>query len=186
MTETARRERFERVMLPHLDAAYNLARWLTRSGPDAEDLTQEALLRAFRAFDGFRGDAGRAWLLAIVRNTCFSWLRQRRIGAAADAFDEEKHSPAETSSDRRGDPWAESPEDVAVVQATREAVIRAVEVLPIEYREAIILRELEGLSYKEIGDVLDVPVGTVMSRLSRGRSLLRKTLAHAKGDRDDV
>lgn len=186
MTDTARRERFERVMLPHLDAAYSLARWLTRSAHDAEDLTQEALLRAFRAFDGFRGETGRAWLLAIVRNTCFSWLRQRKVGEATDPFDEEKHSLSEASADRRGDPWVESPEDVAVVRATREAVLEAVERLPFEYREAVVLRELEGLSYKEIGDVLDVPVGTVMSRLSRGRALLRKSLAHATGDRNEL
>jgi len=179
MSESAQRERFERVMLPHLPAAFSLARSLTRNDHDAEDVAQEALLRALRAFDGFRGEAARAWLLAIVRNTCFSWLRRRRVAEVTDRFDEEQHSPAE--GDARGDPWVDSPEALALVRATREVVAAALEGLPLEYREALVLRELEGLSYKEIGTVLEIPLGTVMSRLARGRAALRRSLLGSEG-----
>jgi len=157
---------FERSVLPHLDAAYNLARWLTRDDAAAQDVVQESCLRAFQFQDGFRGDDGRAWLLAIVRNTCFTWMQQNRPGQTA-SFDEELHSPASELA---------SPQAALQRSEDREAVRRAVEELPAEYREAIVLRELEGLSYKQIAAVAGIPIGTVMSRLARARSRLQQVL----------
>ncbi len=168
MSEQDKLARFEQAVLPHLDAAYNLARWLTRQAEDAEDLAQEAYLRAFAHFDGFRGGDGRAWLLTIVRNTCYTWLRQNRSQDLETSFDEEAHSPASVDA---------SPEALLLEGADREALKRALEELPVEFREALILRELEGLSYKEIADVAGVPLGTVMSRLARARKLLERNLA---------
>jgi RNA polymerase sigma factor (sigma-70 family) len=161
--------RFEQVILPHLDAAYNLSRWLTRSDTDAEDVTQEACLRALRFFGTFRGEDGRAWLLAIVRNTCNTWLGRNRPHelTLAQPFDETFHSGS-------GDEL--SPDVLAMRHADRELVQQAIEELPLEYREAIVLRELEGLSYKEIAQVSDVPLGTVMSRLARARKQLEQQL----------
>ena len=157
---------FERSVLPHLDAAYNLARWLTRNDAAAQDVVQESCLRAFRFHDGFRGDDARAWLLAIVRNTCFTWMQRNRPGQTA-SFDEELHSPASEVA---------SPQEALQRSEDREAVRRAVEELPAEYREAIVLRELEGLSYKQIAAVAGIPIGTVMSRLARARSRLQQVL----------
>ena len=159
--------RFEHAVLPHLDAAYNLARWLTRNPADAEDVVQEAYLRAFRFFGGFRGGDGRAWLLTIVRHTCYSW-RERNLGPEQTTeFDERVHSAeAETLN----------PELLLLQSADQELVRTALEELPVEFREALVLRELEGLSYKEIAEVSGVPVGTVMSRLARGRKRLAATL----------
>ncbi len=168
MSEQDKLARFERAVLPHLDAAYNLARWLTRQAEDAEDLVQESYLRAFEFFDSFRGGDGRAWVLTIVRNTCYTWLRQNRSQDLETSFDEEAHSPASVDS---------SPEALLLEGADREALKRALEELPVEFREALILRELEGLSYKEIADVAGVPLGTVMSRLARARKLLERNLA---------
>jgi RNA polymerase sigma-70 factor (ECF subfamily) len=161
--------RFEQVILPHLDAAYNLSRWLTRSDNDAEDVTQEACLRALRFFGTFQGENGRAWLLAIVRNTCSTWLGRNRPHelTLAQPFDETFHSGS-------GDEL--SPDLLAMRHADRELVQQAIEELPLEYREVIVLRELEGLSYKEIAQVSDVPLGTVMSRLARARKQLEQRL----------
>ncbi|HEY1381241.1 MAG TPA: sigma-70 family RNA polymerase sigma factor [Gemmataceae bacterium] len=159
--EPDRRAQFAATFLPHLPAAYNLARWLTRDGHDAEDVVQEAYLRAFRSSGGFRGGDGRAWFLAIVRNTCLTWLRQNRPAAPTVPFDEARHG---------GPAHSDRPVD-------GEALGLALEELPAEFREAVVLRELEGLSYKEIAAVTGVPIGTVMSRLSRGRDLLRRALA---------
>jgi RNA polymerase sigma factor (sigma-70 family) len=160
--------RFEQVILPHLDAAYNLSRWLTRSDNDAEDVTQEAFLRALRFFGTFQGENGRAWLLAIVRNTCNTWLGRNRPHelTLAQPFDETVHSGSDELN----------PEVLALRHADREFVQQAIEELPLEYREAIVLRELEGFSYKEIAQVSDVPVGTVMSRLARARKQLEQRL----------
>ena len=168
MSADERVGRFEQVILPHLDAAYNLSRWLTRSDNDAEDVTQEAFLRALRFFGTFQGENGRAWLLAIVRNTCNTWLGRNRPHelTLAQPFDETVHS----SSDEL------NPEVLALRHADREFVQQAIEELPLEYREAIVLRELEGFSYKEIAQVSDVPVGTVMSRLARARKQLEQRL----------
>jgi len=159
--------RFEEIALPHLSAAYNLARWLTRNDHDAEDMVQEAYLRAFKFFDSFRGEDGRAWLLAIVRNTCYSWLKQNRVQELNDSFDEQVHAEADSS----GDP------QVSMLQnADKRLLDSALEALPLEFREILIMRELEDLSYKEIATVADIPLGTVMSRLARARDMLRRSL----------
>ncbi len=159
---------FEQVVLPHLDAAYNLARWLTGNDQDAEDMVQEAYLRAFRFFGGFRGGDARAWLLTIVRNTCYTWLQQNRRQELTTEFDEETHSPESNSS---------SPEALLLQQVDRQMLHQALEELPLRFREVLVLRELEGLSYKEIADVTSIPLGTVMSSLSRARHWLRQSLA---------
>jgi len=157
---------FDRAVLPHLDAAYNLARWLTRNGHDAEDVVQEAFLRALRFFGGFHGGNARAWLLAIVRNTCYDWLRRHRSSEFSDTFDEELHS-----ADQRP-----TPEDLLIERVDRLRLRDALETLPLLWREVLILREFEGLSYKEIADVAGIKVGTVMSRLARARSALQHQL----------
>lgn len=159
--------RFERLVLPHLEAAYNLAFWITRSRDEAEEAVQEAMLRAFRFFNGFRGEDARPWLLGIVRNCCYT-LHGRSFDAARhEAFDEEVHGVDEPLAD---------PERAAIAKADSEQVGRAVASLPAEFREVLVLRELEELSYKEIALVTQLPIGTVMSRLARGRSLLRRAL----------
>ncbi len=160
--------RFEQVVLPHLSAAYNLARWLTRSAHDADDVVQEAYLRAYQFFDGFHGGDGRAWLLRIVRNTCYTWLEKNRPRQPTTTFDETKHS---------GGLPGPGPEAPLVESQNRELLRQALAELPAEYREAIVLRELEGLSYKEIAAVTGAPIGTVMSRLARGRDRLQEGLA---------
>jgi RNA polymerase sigma-70 factor (ECF subfamily) len=151
----------ERALVPHLDAAYNLARWLTGSAQEAEDAVQEACVRAVEYFDGFRGEDGRAWLLAIVRNACYDRFRKKQPTAE---FVE------------AADP-APNPEMLQIQAVHREMLRSALERLPAEYREALILREMEGLSYREIAQVTDVPMGTVMSRLARARAALRTSLA---------
>jgi RNA polymerase sigma factor (sigma-70 family) len=160
-------QRFEEAMLPHLAAAYNLARWLTRNGVDAEDLVQDAYLRALKAFDGFRGDNGRAWLLGIVRNTCYTWLQENREHELTATFDEETHVTDDSSSD---------PETLFLRSADTQFLNEALERLPLEFREVIVLRELEGMSYKEIAELAGIPVGTVMSRLARARKRLQQLL----------
>jgi RNA polymerase sigma-70 factor, ECF subfamily len=164
--------RFEQVVLPHLDAAYNLARWLVRDDADAEDLAQESFLRAFKFFGGFHGGNSRAWLLTIVRNTCYTWLQQKRAHEPLTTFDEELHSAQEAN-----------PETILLESVDRQMLRQALEELPVEFREVVILRELEGLSYKEIAGIVDVPVGTVMSRLARARKRLQLCLT---GSREDV
>jgi RNA polymerase sigma-70 factor (ECF subfamily) len=171
--DTATRERFEQTVLPHLDAAYNLARWLTRNEHDAQDVTQEAFLRAFRFFDGYQGGNMRAWLLTIVRNTCYTWLHQNRPPEAAVEFDEEIHS-SESSG-------GADPELQVLASADKETLHRALEELPGIFREVLVLREMEGMSYKEIADVASVSIGTVMSRLARARTRLRESLGAALG-----
>ncbi len=159
---------FEQTILPHLDAAYNLARWLTRGDQDAEDVVQEAYLRAFRFFDGFHGGDSRAWLLMIVRNTCYTWLRQNRMFEMPTSFDDEIN-PVEWE-DGNPEAWLERSADLQLLEL-------ALAELPVEFREVIVLRELESLSYKEIAYVTKLPIGTVMSRLARGRKLLQQFLA---------
>jgi RNA polymerase sigma factor (sigma-70 family) len=158
---------FEQTILPQLDAAYNLARWLTRNDHDAQDVVQEAYLRAFRAFDGFHGTDGRGWLLTIVRNTCYTWLRRNRAEQLATPFDEEIHREVVARP---------NPEELLLQNVDHQHLQAALEELPVEFREALVLRELEGLSYKEIADVSGVPVGTVMSRLARARDRLKDAL----------
>jgi len=168
---------FEEALLGHRDAAYNLARWLMRHDHDAEDCVQDAYLRAYQAFGRFRGGDGRPWLLAIVRNVCYSRLRQNRREEPPAAFDELEHSQALVA------PTGELPWKHA---AARELLPAAMEKLPVELREILILHELEGCAYKELAAILDVPIGTVMSRLARARirlqyilqQLLQKDLSH--------
>lgn len=168
--------RFEAILLPHLDAAYTLARYLTGNEDDARDLVQDAYLRALKYFDGFRGKdaaAGRPWLLAIVRNAALSRRRRYRHDASTAEFDEQLHSESVEEM---------HPEAELLGTATRESLHQALDQLPLEFREVIVLRELDGLSYKEIGEVTGVPLGTVMSRLSRARQRLQRALwAEQKG-----
>ena len=160
--------RFERAMLPHMNAAYNLARWLMQNDSDAEDSVQEAYLRAFRFFESFQGEDGRAWLLAIVRNTCRTALQKSGAQLKNVEFQEEVHSPA-------------APEDDTVErrlarQDDIDSVRWCIDRLPGEYREVIVLRELEQLSYKEIAEAISAPLGTIMSRLARARARLQDCL----------
>ncbi len=159
-------------MLPHLDAAYNLARWLTGSGADAEDAVQDACLRALTFFDGFRGEEGRAWLLTIVRNTCYDWLwKNRRATLLAVAQEELEAAPD----------LGPSPEAEQLRKADGRMLQDGLAALPAEYREALVLRELEGMSYREIAQVTGAPIGTVMSRLARGRKRLEAMLKEKAG-----
>lgn len=159
-------------MLPHLDAAYNLARWLTRDGADADDVVQEAYLRAFKFFDGFNGGDSRAWVLKIVRNTCYSWLQKNRAREIATEFDEEQHTVEGRDS-----------EAVLIGNIDTKVLNRLLDELPVEFREIFILRELEGMSYKEIAGIADLPMGTVMSRLARARRRLQTGLiSYTKGE----
>ena len=167
--------RFEAVVLPHLDAAYTLARYLTRNAHDAEDVVQDACLRALKYFGSYRGEeesSARAWLLAIVRNTAYTRQGHRRVDAHATEFDEMQHSEAVAE---------DNPEGALLQQDAKETLGRALERLAPEFREVIVLRELDGLSYKEISEVAGVPVGTVMSRLSRARTRLQEALRKEEG-----
>lgn len=161
---------FERTVLPHLAAGYNLARWLLRDQHDAEDVVQDATLRALRGFDRYRGGDARAWYLAIVRNACYSRLRARASEARDEEFDELRHT-----LDGQGD-GGEDPLGSLARLRDRERLLACVEALPAILREALILRELEGMTYKEIAEVIDVPIGTVMSRLARARDRLQRAL----------
>ena len=167
--------RFERLVLPHLDAAYNLARWLTRDDHDAEDVVQEAFARALRYFDSLREGDARAWLLAIVRNTGYTWLEKNRP-AEVVALEDSGLVGADGEVAGHAAPPEANPEVVVLLSAQRKLVNQALEELPIAYREVLVMRELEDLSYKEIAQIAGVPIGTVMSRLARGREVLRKTL----------
>ena len=158
---------FERTLLPHMSAAFNLARWLTGSDPDAEDVVQEAYLRAVRFFAGFRGGSSKAWFLAIVRNAAYTWLQRSQAHRATTSFDAEMHDVAD---------GGQGPELDLLQGAARQDLLQALESLPAEFRETLVLRELEGLSYKEIAEVGGVPIGTVMSRLTRARQRLRQIL----------
>ncbi|MDR3404064.1 MAG: sigma-70 family RNA polymerase sigma factor [Chthoniobacter sp.] len=160
---------FDQTILPHLDAAYNLARWLIGNERDAEDVTQEACLRAFKFFGGFRGGDARSWLLTIVRRTAWSWLQSNRRHEEAVEYDEELHG---------GPDVAPSPEVTLIRAGDVDAVRRAIASLPAVFREVLVLRELEGCSYKEIADIAGVPIGTVMSRLTRARSHLQAVLSN--------
>jgi RNA polymerase sigma factor (sigma-70 family) len=158
---------FEQAVLPHLDAAYNLARWLTRNEQDAQDITQEAYLRAFRFFPSFRGGDARSWIMKIVRNTCYTWLRENRPLQGAMEFDENLFPP---------DSRVPNPEEVVLQNDSGTLVRKALEKLPTNFREVLVLRELEGLSYGEIANITGMPLGTVMSSLSRARDRLRQAL----------
>jgi RNA polymerase sigma-70 factor, ECF subfamily len=168
--------RFEQAIMPHLDAAYNLARWLTRNDSDAQDVVQDAYLRAFKYFDSFQGENPSAWLLAIVRNACFTWMRRNRPSeevAGSDAIDDETAGNAEPLLGGGSRDLATDPETLLIEGRDRTRVNELVAQLPAEFREVIVLREIEDLSYREIADIVGIPIGTVMSRLSRARGLLR-------------
>ena len=164
--------RFEEIALPHLGAAYNLARWLIHNEHDAEDVVQEAYLRAFKFFSGYYGGDSRAWLLTIVRNTCYSWLQKNRLLRLAD--------PIEDKLDEVGLDFAD-PEMLLLQSIDSQMVRQALQDLPVEFREVVVLREMEGLSYKEVANIVDIPIGTVMSRLARGRKRLQSLLANRMG-----
>jgi RNA polymerase sigma-70 factor (ECF subfamily) len=167
MQENSDLASFERSVLPHLPAAYNLARWLTRNQHDAEDVVQEAYLRAFRFFGGYRGGDTRAWLLAIVRNAYYTWAQRSHSRELATVDDDAIESIESPSL---------GPEARLLQTADRQRLRKALEQLPLEYREVIVLRELEELSYKEIAEIAGVPLGTVMSRLARARKRLQQCL----------
>ena len=159
---------FEQLVLPHMKSGYNLARWILRNDGDAEDVMQEATLRAFRFLDGFSGSSPRAWLLSIVRNAAHTFLQQDRGRTLGTAFDEERHA-ARASAERP----PETPEAALEQKERQRAFNQAVEALPVEFREVFVLREVEGLSYREIAGIAAIPIGTVMSRLSRARRQLQ-------------
>ena len=175
MDASSRRARFEREVLPHLDAAYNLARWLLRNDQDAEDVTQDSMLRAYRFFDGFRGTNAKAWLLAIVRNASYSALARKRAALSVVGADVSPRVDAIDPVDAVA--TEETPESLLSVKVELAVLQGSLDELPVEYREVLVLRELEELSYKEISAAIDVPLGTVMSRLSRARTLLQRKLA---------
>ena len=160
---------FERRLLPHMDAAYNLARWLTRNEHDAEDVVQDAFVRALRYFDRLKGTDARPWLLGIVRNTCFTWLEKNR---PADLVVVEDMDTLASDGDATR-AAAGNPEVIVLQSANRKLVNQALEELPVGYREVIVMREIEDMSYKDIASVAGIPIGTVMSRLSRGREMLK-------------
>ena len=168
---------FEEVVLPHLDAAFNYARWLAKNDADAEDVVQDASVRALRFFASLRGDNARAWLLSIVRNTWYSRFPQRGGGDRTTEFDAIKDERPSTDLD---------PEARVIQQQTVERVRQALEMLPPDFREVIVLRELEGLSYKEIATVVDIPIGTVMSRLARARERLVPILESTEAPAGDT
>lgn len=168
-------KRFEQAVLPHLDAAHNLARWLAKNAADAEDVTQEAMLRAFRFFDGFRGGEARPWLLKIVRNTFYTWREQNRVAAQSSSLAEEAMEIADDSP---------SPLELHQQKLDASLLRETLAALPDEFREVLTLRELEDCSYKEIAAIMNIPMGTVMSRLARARHqlerLLRQKMAEAQ------
>jgi RNA polymerase sigma-70 factor (ECF subfamily) len=169
------RQRFELLLTAHLDAAYNLARWLTQDPQDADDCVQDACLRAWRFFGGFRGGDERAWLLAIVRNCCYSALQRRRAIAAPLEYNVDLDSLGNQEADEPALD-AESPEVQLLREADAQRLETVIAALPPEYREVLVLREMEDLPYKQIADIAGVPIGTVMSRLARARARLRERL----------
>jgi RNA polymerase sigma-70 factor (ECF subfamily) len=164
LDEQEKLARFEQSIMPHMNAAYNLARWLAGNDPDAQDVVQEAYLRAFKFLGGFRGGDSRSWLLRIVRNSFYDWLKRNRREETGTEFDEELHGKADETG---------SPDALLLEKADHELLHQAIAELPVEFREILVLRELEGFSYKEIAEVADMPLGTVMSRLARAREHLR-------------
>ena len=161
------------MVMAHLDAAYNLARWLTGGNEDAEDVVQEACLRAFRFFDGFRGGDGRAWFLSIVRNTSYTWLQRNKMHQQSASYNEELHGTVTDGDD---------PEQHLLRSVNAQLAREALASLPVEFREIVVLREMEDMAYKEIARVVGVPLGTVMSRLARARQRMREYLSiHAEG-----
>jgi len=173
--QPAKLQLFEETILPHLNAGYRLARWLTGNEHDAQDVVQEAYLRAFRFFDSFKGGDGKSWLLAVVRNTCHTWRRQEMRQTTDEPFDELVHSSEQQASTQ---------EDKLVTASKLSILRKCIEKLPAEFREVIIMRELEDMSYRQISDIACLPVGTVMSRLSRARKRLEECASGSKTEKD--
>lgn len=166
---------FDQVVMPHLDAAYNLAHWLVRNTHDAEDIVQESYLRALKFFGGYQGGDSRAWVLKIVRNTSYSFLEKNRPTGLAEEFDEKIH----TADTERPDA------ETALLRSSDSRMLRkALAELPVTFREVLVLRELEDMSYKEIAEVMDAPIGTVMSGLARGRAQLREQLLRMRKEEE--
>ena len=163
--------RFEEIFLPYLDAAYNLARWIVQHDQDAQDVVQEAYMRAFKGIDGFRGENGRAWLLTIVRNTAYTWLNRRTVDKKLVPYREDKHADIISIDQARNE---------NVLEKRKQDLHDAIECLPAEFRQVIILYEIGGLSYKELALSLGIPLGTVMSRLSRARRRLQLEFEHLR------
>jgi RNA polymerase sigma factor (sigma-70 family) len=167
--------KFESAVLEQLDAGHNLARWLMRNDQDAQDVVQESCMKALRSFASFRGGDFRAWFLTIVRNTCFTWLgRQKDSQGVAGA------QSIDTAAEIAADTAVYDPQMIALRSANADWVRRAIDALPVVLREAVVLREMEGMSYKEIGRIAGVPIGTVMSRLARGRAQLQALLVETE------
>jgi RNA polymerase sigma factor (sigma-70 family) len=179
LDEQSKVRRFESIFVAHLDAAYDFARWLTRDERNAEDVVQEACLRAFKSLESFHGENGRAWLLAIVRNTYYTWFRRNQPQASSVPFDEETMAGEAVELAEAGG-FGASLDQVLQQRDARRLVNRALEQLPEEFREVIVMRELEELSYKEIAAIARIPLGTVMSRLARARKLLLQHLQQAQ------
>jgi RNA polymerase sigma factor (sigma-70 family) len=165
--------RFASVVMPHIDDAYRLAHWLTGNRTDAEDVVQDASLQAFRAIRGFAGGSAGAWVLSIVRNTAYSWLRKNRPAAVVTVDDLEA---VERAHAKPGDPDAGTPEAALIAKVEAERLRAAIAALPTPFRETLVLREIEGLDYREIAEATEVPIGTVMSRLARARRRLMATI----------
>lgn len=163
------KDKFEEIVLPHLNAAFNLARWLTGNDQDAEDVVQEAYLRAYKFLDGFREGSGRSWLLTIVRNTYYNWLQQNRSHNLEISLDPELETMQSNEL---------HPEAKLIQNADSDLLRQILKELPLEYREVIVLREIEDMSYKEISNLINIPLGTVMSRLARGRKQLQEHLLY--------
>jgi RNA polymerase sigma-70 factor (ECF subfamily) len=181
MTASSKEQSFQTMMLPHLDSAFNLARWLARSNPDAEDIVQEAYLRAFKFFDSFHGEDGRAWLLGIVRNTFYTWYQQNKTQASSTQFEEELHSIQINDAAKHKDG---NPETLLIQKDSQRQIHQALKALPVEFREVMVMRELEDLTYKQIAGIIGIPIGTVMSRLGRGRKQLAEILASTNREYD--
>jgi RNA polymerase sigma factor (sigma-70 family) len=165
-------KRFEQIVLPHMNSAFNVARWLTRNDDDAKDIVQEACLRALRFFGTFRNDDARSWLLSIVRNTFYTWHQKNRLQACEyTVFDEELHSLEVDLG-----VFSCDPEAMFIRNQSQTRVHLALRDMRLEFREVLVLRELEELSYKEISVIVGIPIGTVMSRLARGRQQLAELL----------
>lgn len=177
MADQSKVVRFEEIALPHLAAAYNLARWLLHNDEDAEDVVQESFLRAFKSFNGYYGGNSRAWLLTIVRNTCYTWLQKNRQRSVTESLDDNLDEIEPDFAD---------PEMLLLRSTNGQIVREALQELPVEFREVVVLREMEALSYKEIAEVVDLPLGTVMSRLARGRKRLHTLLARRMGKEENV
>jgi len=179
LRKQTQRQRFESLMLPHLNAAYNLARWIMGNEQDAQDVVQEAFLKAFKGFERYREGNSAGWLLTIVRNACYTCLKRDRDGSEVDMFDEDRHSMQTKCVAGQTDQRPANPEALLLAAAEGAQLQAAVARLPIEFREVLVLREIEGCSYREIADIVGIPSGTVMSRLSRARHQLQHILEHS-------